>query len=111
MKRNKSADLRKAKQLCSQIHRALEYCINEDIPTELAVTVVDVAPAPNTSHLLVTVEPLEQVSVEDYPAILESLGAEYGKLRTEVAQSIHRKKTPTLSFSIQPKGYYFTDNR
>jgi ribosome-binding factor A len=94
----------KALQLCSQVQRTLEYCVNEVLTNEHAVRVAEVLPAPNTGHLLVIVEPLESVAIENLPTIVTELNTHAGRLRTEIAHAINRKKTPSLSFTIRPNG-------
>jgi len=62
--------------------------------------VVSVDPAPNTSRLLVTVVadlPDDQV---DRQTILDRLNQQAGRLRCEVAASIHRRRAPALAFSV-----------
>ncbi len=100
--RNSSSNHYKALQLCSQVQRTLEFCVNELLQAELAVRVAEVLPAPNTGHLLVVVEPLEPVPIEQLPSILSELNKQSGRLRAEIAHAIHRKKTPGLSFTIRP---------
>jgi ribosome-binding factor A len=92
----------KAAQLCSQVQRALDYSINENLSEDLAVRVAEVIPAPNTGHLLIVVEPLEQLDVEKLPTIVELLSKEVGRLRGEIAHAINRKKTPSISITIRP---------
>jgi ribosome-binding factor A len=94
---------RKAAQLCKQVQQALEYLIG-DVVCELdaSVTVQEVRPAPFTSHLLVFL----QVSDCPTPDVLNDVERVVnrcaGFLRSEVAQRIHRKKAPTLSFCLVP---------
>ncbi len=92
----------KAKQLCAQVQRTLDYCVNELLSEEDAVRVAEVLPAPNTGHLLVVIEPLDPRPIEQLPTIVEQLNKQVGRLRTEVAHAISRKKTPSLSFTIRP---------
>jgi ribosome-binding factor A len=94
---------RKTLQLCGQVAEALNYAFaavcNDDVLRELAV--VAVQPAPDESRLLVTVEPALSGPC-DPPKVLAHLQQALGKLRSEVATSIHRKKVPELTFCVVP---------
>lgn len=94
---------RKAMQLCRQVSHALEYCINEFLDADCAVMVVDVAPAPNTSHLLVLLQVIEPLELEQIMSVEKILNQNVGALRMAIAQSIHRKKTPTLTIRVLPR--------
>jgi len=92
---------RKTLQLCAQIAETLNYAFaavcNNDIVRELGV--VSVQPAPDESRLLVTVSPSLNDACDPLE-ILEQLSAVHGKLRAEIANSIHRKKVPELTFRV-----------
>ncbi len=91
---------RKTLQLCSQIQRTLEYVLSGEMDDDVlrGLMVQQVRPAPDATRLLVTVMPLdEEVSVE---SILHRLSIVSGRLRTEIARSINRRKTPQLSFEV-----------
>jgi ribosome-binding factor A len=94
---------RKALQLCSQVKYALEYAINAALSGEYGVTVMDVVPAPNTSHLLVFVQAFEELSFEESLLLSSKLISQTSALRLAVSESIHRRKTPGLSFQIVPR--------
>jgi ribosome-binding factor A len=91
---------RKALQLCAQIAETLSSVLagecGDALLRELCVT--SVVPAPDSSHLLVTL-----ALVPDGPPLAEvqaHLERASGKLRSEVASSIHRKQVPLLTFHI-----------
>lgn len=88
---------RKALQLCRQVQRSLTYALSEledDVLASLYVESVD--PAPNDKHLMVTVSPLDaEISPED---VLSKLHFVMGRLRSEIARDINRKRVPELSF-------------
>ena len=91
---------RKTLQLCRQVERALNYALGScenDVLADLRVDSVE--PAPNASHLLVTVSPLnpELRALQ----ILPELQRASGYIRSEIATSIHRKRVPELSFRCQ----------
>ena len=94
---------RKALQLCSQVKYALEYAVNSVLSGEYGVTVMDVVPAPNTSHLLVFVQAFEELSFEESSLLISILSSHVAALRSAVSESIHRRKTPGLSFQLVPR--------
>ena len=94
---------RKAAQLCAQIRRALDYVVPEVLAdTKFDAMVVEVEPAPNTSHLLVVVQAIGQLDFEETRLLEAEIANRSGAIRTAVAQSIHRRKTPTFSFCVVP---------
>jgi ribosome-binding factor A len=56
--------------------------------------VVSVVPAPDSTHLLVTVKASQEEAV-----VLEALHRATGLFRNEIASAIHRKKVPQLRFA------------
>ena len=81
---------RKTRQFCRQVQRVLNLAL---VAQDLFVE--DVSPAPHCGHLLV------HVAIPADRAIAEALGAlqrDAGRLRTEVAAAIARKRAPELSF-------------
>lgn len=88
---------RKTLQLCRQVQRTLGYVLgscNDNVVSELFVESVE--PAPNASHLLVTVVPAGELL--DATTVLGHLHHASGYLRSEIATSINRRKAPELSF-------------
>jgi ribosome-binding factor A len=81
---------RKTRQFCRQVQRVLNLAlVDQDLFVEA------VSPAPHCGHLLV------HVCIPADRAIAEALGAlqrDAGRLRTEVAAAIARKRAPELSF-------------
>lgn len=102
---------RKTHQLCGQVAEALNYALsaacNDDVLRDLSV--VTVQPAPDEARLLVTVGPTLPGPC-DPVQVLAHLQQALGKLRSEVAAAIHRKKVPELTFHVladpmaQPEG-------
>ena len=92
---------RKTLQLCGQVAEAINYALaaacNDDVLREMSV--VAVQPAPDESRLLVTVGPALPGSC-DPTQVLAHLQQALGKLRGEVAVTIHRKKVPELAFRV-----------
>jgi len=92
---------RKAAQLCVQIHRALDFVVPQTlVNTTLDAIVLDVQPAPNTAHLLVLLQATASLTEHECSQLELVLTQNSGVIRTAVAQSIHRRKTPTLSFRV-----------
>lgn len=100
--RERGRDLRKARQLCKQVARTLDLVLSGELDDDmLRNLIVDaVEPAPNASRLLVILRPTTNDELVDVPAVLERLAALRGRLRAEVASSIHRRKVPDLVFQI-----------
>ena len=93
----------KALQLSRQIERALSYILADcDDDVLLELNIQSARPAPNAGRILVTVT----TSNKELSAaqVLSRLSAAYGHIRTEVAASIHRRKTPELIFQFAPAG-------
>jgi hypothetical protein len=97
-----SKDDRKARQLCRQVAQTLDCVLSGECRDELlqCLQVVSVVPAPNSSRLLVTVA--ADVSEDDFdrPAIAVRLSEQTGRLRSDIASSINRKRVASLVFQI-----------
>ncbi len=93
---------RKARQLCRQVSQTLSYVLSGecDDDTLRSLYVESVDPAPDSSRLLVTVSTLDKDDETSTVEILTKLAAVSGKLRSEVAASISRRKTPELVFNV-----------
>ena len=91
--------LRKDRQLCGQVQRALSSALGADFDDEVLqeLWVVKVEPAPTVSRLMVWVAGPRGADAE---LILARLSGVAKALRAEVAQAIHRKQVPVLSFAI-----------
>jgi ribosome-binding factor A len=63
---------------------------------------VSVTPAPDASQLLVLVAPAVQGSCLDPNTVAMKLAAATGRLRSEVATAITRKRAPKLLFQFVP---------
>ena len=84
----------KTAMLCRQVQRVLSLALDGDLG-ELSVG--DVTPAPNAGHLLVEllVPPGVELSMAE---LMSRVDAASPRLRHAVAQSISRKRAPSLSF-------------
>ncbi|HLT35894.1 MAG TPA: hypothetical protein VK034_06405 [Enhygromyxa sp.] len=99
---NQTSIERKVRQLCRQIHQRLDLVLigELDDPTLDGLWVVDVQPEPGGSAVLVTVAAPDGAELEPIRA---SLDAARGRLRSEVAAAISRKRTPHLRFAVIPE--------
>jgi ribosome-binding factor A len=93
---------RKTLQLCKQVERALSLVLAGEADDRALqdLQVLSVEPAPNASRLLVTVCPSPSAEPIRPLDIVARLSRASGKLRSEIAASIHRKKTPELAFRV-----------
>jgi ribosome-binding factor A len=93
---------RKAKQLCRQVAETLELVLSGDCREEIlqSLHVVSVDPAPDASRLLVTLQSDLPSDEFDCGLAMERLEQHTGRLRSEVAASIVRKRVPTLAFQV-----------
>lgn len=92
---------RKARQLCHQVADALRVILpglgNEVLQNLL---VVSVEPAPHSGRLQVTVAGPGPTDVTDRNATAEHLVHATGRIRSEVAFAVHRRKAPELVFEV-----------
>ena len=93
---------RKAMQLGRQVAETLEAVFAGDSRDDVlgGLRVVSVVPAPDASHLLVTVAPLPPYKGLDPTEILDRLNRASGRLRSEVASAITRKHAPVLTYRL-----------
>jgi ribosome-binding factor A len=100
-------------QLCRQVARTLDLVLGGEIsdPVLNGLTVTQVVPAPNASHLLVTLTTVcADEKLNDVVDVLARLESASGQLRTAVASAITRKRAPQLSFQVVPGLYLETPN-
>tara|TARA_R110002072_G_scaffold287242_2_gene452777 strand:+ start:142412 stop:142864 length:453 start_codon:yes stop_codon:yes gene_type:complete len=94
---------RKTQQLCQQVEQTLSLVLSGEFSDELlqSLIVESVIPAPNASQMLVTVSIESSLEAPADPSVvLERLDRVAGRLRSEVAASITRKRAPALRFRI-----------
>lgn len=102
-RRHRRATRHKATQLCSQVAQALDLAFAACADSVLHnLHVVAVQPAPHTGRLLVTVALAVTCDVAA-DAVLAHLANANGRLRSDVATAIHRRRTPELSFRLAVK--------
>lgn len=99
---SRSGPHRKALQLCHQVAETLNYVLSGECDDDVLrnVYVVRVDPAPDVGQMMVTVAPLDPKGAAAPEVILSRLAHATSKLRSEVASSIHRRKTPQLLFRV-----------
>jgi ribosome-binding factor A len=99
--RKQTKNHRKAHQLCHQVAETLSLVLSGELGDELTdLSVVSVAPAPDSSQLLVVVAPAVAGSVVDPDAAIARLETVAGRLRSEVAAAITRRRAPKLLFQF-----------
>jgi len=93
---------RKTLQLCEQVRHTLEYVLSGECDDDVlrSLYVEKVEPIQGASHLLVTVCSLDRDTPPAPSEVIERLGLFAGKLRSEVAASISRRKAPELHFTF-----------
>jgi ribosome-binding factor A len=92
---------RKALQLAGQVAETLNWVLGWESSNEIlrSMSVESVVPAPDSTRMLVTVRFAGGALGEAQ----EHLHRAAGKLRSEVAASIHRKRVPELIFRVIPE--------
>jgi ribosome-binding factor A len=97
---------RKTLQLCKQVERTLSQVFAGDCgdPVLHDLSVAAVEPAPNSARLLVTLCLHAAPGMTDPREVEAHLAQASGKLRSEVAAAIHRKKAPELAFCVVAPG-------
>ena len=101
-KRKPRSKHRKAFQLCRQVSDTLQYVLNGMDPLFDDLNIVDVVPAPDARRMLVilAVDQCEVDSGTQVEEIMTCLRGHTPRLRSEIARSISRRKTPQLVFEI-----------
>ena len=79
----------------------LDYVVGGELRDEALrdLVVVDVIPVGNCRRLRVLVRSAGEM---DWKVVLERLEAARGYLRAQIADAIHRKRTPELIFEVLP---------
>ena len=92
---------RKALQLCRQVAEALAAALAGCGDAALnGLQVVAVEPAPHAGRLRVTVAAAPSAAERDAAVVSEHLQRAAGRLRSEVATAIHRRKAPELAYRV-----------
>ena len=88
-----------------EIERTLTYALLAARDPRLRdLVILGVEPAPDASCFQITVAAPESVAPEAYAALAASLDAARGELRSDLARSLQRKRTPELRFAIGTPG-------
>ncbi|SFI49084.1 hypothetical protein [Planctomicrobium piriforme] len=100
--RNRNQGHRKTKQLCRQVQRTLDLVLSGETGDDLlrGLKIVSITPGADASRLLVTVAAEGVNDPADLLEIETRLAANQSRLRSEVAASITRRKTPVLVFQV-----------
>ena len=100
--RKRDKDRRKSKQLCRQAQKTLDLVFSGETRDELlgALHIVSVTSSADSSALLVTVVADVPPDCFDRTQIEARLAKMSGRLRSEVAGAITRKRTPLLVFHV-----------
>jgi len=93
---------RKALQLCRQVAETLEQVLSGETGDDVlaGLHVSSVVPAPDSSRLLVTLVSAIDEGRFDLRAIEKKLADSRGRLRSAIAMTITRRKTPVLAFEV-----------
>jgi ribosome-binding factor A len=92
---------RKALQMCAQIARTLSLVLSESRDEMLRNLLVEaVEPAPDSTRVLASVRLPADMADVDCGDVLQRLQAVCGRLRSEAAAAIHRKRVPELIFRV-----------
>ena len=94
---------RKALQLCGQVAETLNLVLSGEGGADVLrnLLVESVTPAPNAMRLLVTLVPGPGAPPVDPADVLARVEQEHGRLRSEVAAAIHRRRAPELTFRVR----------
>jgi ribosome-binding factor A len=100
--RSQASTERKVRQLCRQVHQRVDLVLagEFDDPNLDGLWVIEVQPEPGGAALLVTVAAPDEAELE---SVRSSLEAVRGRLRSEIAAAITRKRTPHLRFAVIPE--------
>lgn len=91
---------RKTKQLCQQVAQTLRLVLGEFDNELRELQIVSVTPAPDATQLSVLVAPSLPGVKLDADSVRAKLAFAEGRLRSEVAAAITRKKAPKLLFQF-----------
>ena len=93
---------RKTLQMCSQVQRTLDLVLSGDLDDDRLrdLYVSQVVPAPDASCLLVSVTPHSFARDFQPAVVMARLAESTGKMRSELARAINRRKTPELMFRV-----------
>ena len=106
-KRKHDPKHRKIFQLCRQVADTLHMVLGDGDPVLDDLSVVDVVPAPDSRRMLVILKldaALDEITASEIESIMQRLQLQTPRLRSEIARSISRRKTPNLVFEIAKFG-------
>jgi ribosome-binding factor A len=93
---------RKVDQLCRQVEERIGLVLAGEVddPALQDLYVVEVVPEPGSGRLIVRLASPPGLAQPDVAEVLPRLDALRPYLRGEVAEAIHRKRTPDLVFEV-----------
>lgn len=93
---------RKDWQLCRQVLETLNFVLSGESGDDIlrSLNVIRVVPAPDSHRLLVSVSPFAPDATFSPTETLTRLQQSIGRLRSEIARSISRRKVPELVFQL-----------
>ena len=99
--RKRGSNHRKDLQLCRQVAETLNLVFSGELNDDVLRNIVvgSVSPAPDASQLLVLLEPMPGEAV-DPTLVMQRLTPIVGRLRSEIAAAITRRRTPKLLFQV-----------
>lgn len=100
--RKRQKDRRKSKQLCRQVQKTLDLVLSGETRDELLgdLCIVSVTSSSDSSALVVTVVADVPPDRFDRAQVEARLAMMSGRLRSEIARAITRKRTPLLVFHV-----------
>jgi ribosome-binding factor A len=93
---------RKTAQLCSQVSETISLALTSDFADERlqGLRVVSVEPAADSGQLIVTVQADVAEGSIELSELSERLAVITGRIRSEMAAAITRKRAPRLTFRV-----------
>lgn len=91
----------KTMQLCKEVEHTVNLVLADQNGLLQELMVVAVVPAPDSGHLKVIVSPGDPKAELDEDEVLDALAQCTGRLRSEVANAVNRRKTPELGFAFR----------
>ena len=93
---------RKSLQLCEQVAQTLSLVLASECDDAVLrdLLVSEVVPAPDASHLLVTLRLAPSAEAWSAAEVLERLERQSTRLRAEIASAIHRRRVPQLTYRL-----------
>ena len=96
-------EIERQNKLCQQVARTINLCLNDcDDPIVQSMLLMGVQPAPDSSCLMLHLEC--DVDEFDHGNALLAIQNQTARLQFEISRSIHRKRVPSLTYSVRAIG-------